>query len=55
MSWLRGYELPDPDDDPRSAGACMKHGNYNGRLLRCPACKRELAPTGRTNAEEEGR
>lgn len=28
----------DPDDDPRSNGSCITHGDYNGRLLRCPSC-----------------
>lgn len=27
------------DDDPRmSNGYCLTHGDYNGRLLRCPDC-----------------
>lgn len=30
--------LPSEDDPRQSAGYCLTHGNYNGRLLRCPMC-----------------
>lgn len=29
----------DPDDDPRSNGHCLKHGDYNGREMSCPSCR----------------
>lgn len=32
------YDL-DPNDDPRSNGYCLRHGNYNGRNMSCPYCK----------------
>lgn len=31
----------DPEDDPRSNGGCLKHGDYNGREIRCPQCTKE--------------
>src|ERR1039458_9771062 len=31
------------DDDARSMGNCLKHGDYNGRELRCPFRQRYLS------------
>lgn len=48
FKWMTKTELeeiypssfaPAPDDDPRSAGLCITHGDYNGRLLTCPYCE----------------
>ena len=48
---LGGHTMAiDPEDDPRSNGYCVKHGNYNGRELSCPECRiaQAPAPTYRT-------
>lgn len=34
------YEI-DPNDDPRSNGLCLTHGEYNGRNLSCPKCQKK--------------
>lgn len=36
-----GMVSPAEDDPPQSAGLCLTHGDYNGRLLRCPKCPPE--------------
>lgn len=39
---------PDVDDDPRSAGLCGVHGDYNGRFMRCPVCHPEQQAESRS-------